>query len=328
MTFVEVLDRRGRVVARVQAARLPFRIGRGYDCDLILDDPHVDAVHAVLEHDDAGRLHLRDAGSRNGMACEGSRDPVARVDLDGDVSVRLGRTLLRLRGPGFRVPEAVPIVRRSRLAEWLFDHWSAAIVVPLVCLAVQVFRDYQKTTTPFEPLVELSETGWLLLADGFWSRPWALLNRLLRQRTRWVAHSTIAFVFATVQTLASWGMEWLRFVVAAIEPLQLLDLFVTTALLGATLFAHLTVMGVASRRLRFGIVGVGFGAVLGLQLIDHFDQDTGWVTTLPYWSRLQPLDPRWLPVESPDAFFAHLPEIGERLEELAEAAKEEDDDAS
>jgi pSer/pThr/pTyr-binding forkhead associated (FHA) protein len=51
--FVEVLDRRGRVAERAAVDQLPFRIGRGYDCDLILDDPHVDALHAVIERNTA-----------------------------------------------------------------------------------------------------------------------------------------------------------------------------------------------------------------------------------------------------------------------------------
>lgn len=323
MIFVERLDRRGRVRGRVKVDALPFRIGRGYDCDLILDDPHVSPLHAVLERDAEGGLVLRDAGSRNGLFVGASRDPVTRVVPDGDVSVRLGRTVLRLRAVDFAVPEAVPIVRRPPFLEWLLEHWSAALVVPAVFMGILIFEQYRRTTTPFEPARALSASAWSLLVYGIWVGAWALLNRLLRQRTRFVAHSSVAFLVASVYTLLEWGFEWLRFLFAPIEPLRLADLFTTTALWCLVLLGHLTVMGVASRRLRLGVVGVGFCAILGLQLLDRYDEGPDWVVTLPYWSRLEPVDPAWLPVESVDGFFTGLPDLASELDRLAQEAREE-----
>ena len=84
MIFVEVIDRRGRVLSRSRVETLPFRIGRAYDADLILDDPHVSPLHAVVERDAEGRLRLRDADSRNGIALEGGRERLPAVTLDGD----------------------------------------------------------------------------------------------------------------------------------------------------------------------------------------------------------------------------------------------------
>lgn len=326
MIFAEVLDRRGRVRARVRVAELPFRIGRGYDCDLILDDPHVSPLHAVVERDAEGRIWLRDAGSRNGVHVEGSRGRSEAVALRGEVSVRLGRTLLRLRAADFAVPEALPIVERSAPAQWLLEHWSAALVVPAFCTALLLLEEFRRSTSPFEPLQALSSVAWGLLIYLAWVGCWALLNRLLRHRSRWVAHSTVAFLSAGLYTLVEWGFEWLRFFLEPIEPLQIADQVVSTGILGLTLLAHLTVMGVASRSLRLAVVGLGFAAILGLQLLDRYDGQTDWVETLPYWSRLEPVDPSWLPVESADAFFAHIPNLEAELEQLAEEALEEERD--
>lgn len=326
MIFVELMDRRGRVRARVKVGSLPFRIGRAYDCDLILDDPHVSPHHAVLERDAEGRVVLRDAGSRNGIFADGARNPVTQVELDGDVTVELGRTLLRLRAPDFPVPEAIAIARHSPLAEWLLEHWSAVLVLPALYVAVLIFDQYRTSTMPFEPTEALSSTAWSLLAYGVWIGGWALLNRLLRHRTRFVAHATVAFAASFAYTLTQWVFEVLRFLVPSIEPLRLADQFATTAIWSLVLLGHLTVMGVARRRLRLGIVAVGFCAILGLQLLDRYNEDLDWVTTLPYWSRLEPVDPAWLPVESPDTFFAGVPELGKELEVLAQEAEEEQEE--
>ena len=323
MTFVEVLDRRGGVRSRIKVETLPFRIGRAYDCDLILDDPHVSPHHAVLESDAEGRLVLRDAGSRNGLHVEGSRDRVSAVPLSRDVTVVLGRTPLRLRSADFAVPEAVPIVQRAPLAEWMFEHWSAAVVIPAIWMGLLLFDHYRTSTNPFEPTQAFSDTAWSLLAYGVWIGGFSLCNRLLRHRTRFVAHSTVAFVGSCIYTVVQWSFEWLRFLIPTIDPLRLADQFATTAIWSLVLLGHLTVMGVAQRRVRVGIVGVGFCAILGLQVLDHYNQDMDWVTTLPYWSRLEPVDADWLPAESPDAFFAAIPDLGVELDELARKANEE-----
>lgn len=320
LIFVEVLDRRGRVRVRVKAATLPFRIGRGYECDLILDDPHVSPLHAVIERDAEGGLALRDAGSRNGLQAEGSRRRVDRVALDGDVSVRLGRTLLRLRAPDFRVPEALPIVPRSALGDWALEHWSAAIVVPVLALSVLVLDAYRKATAPFEPTDALATVSGESLVFGAWVGAWALLNRLLRQRSRFVAHASVAFGVSILFTLCGWGFEWLRFLLDPVEPLRLAKLATDAAFWSLVLLGHLTVMGVARRRLRGALVGAFLAALLSVQLLDHYTNGVDWVVTLPYWSRLEPVDPSWLPVESPDAFFEGARELEPELEALAREA--------
>jgi hypothetical protein len=192
-------------------------------------------------------------------------------------------------------------------------------------LAILVFDQWRKSTTFFEPTEVLSTVSWSLLAYGVWIGGWALLNRLLRHRTRLVAHASVAFVASSVYTLGQWGFEWLRFLLAPIEPLQLADLAVTTLIWSLALLGHLTVMGVAQGGRRLGVVGVGFCAILGLQLLDHYNESIDWVTTLPYWSRLEPVDPALLPVESVDDFFAAIPELRDELEVLVLEAQEEEE---
>ncbi|HEY1226492.1 MAG TPA: FHA domain-containing protein, partial [Ramlibacter sp.] len=70
---IETLARNGDVLQRSRIDTLPIRIGRGYDNDLILDDDYVAASHALIELDPAGRLLLRDLGSRNGIVHRGRR---------------------------------------------------------------------------------------------------------------------------------------------------------------------------------------------------------------------------------------------------------------
>jgi hypothetical protein len=70
------------------------RIGRGSDCDLIVDRPGVSRHHAELLRIDAATYELRDLGSTNGTFVNGLPTGTAMVG-DGD-EIRLGALPLRL----------------------------------------------------------------------------------------------------------------------------------------------------------------------------------------------------------------------------------------
>ena len=54
LAVVEVLGRRGEVVAREKIRSLPASIGRGFDNDVILDDEFVAPRHLQLDAADDG----------------------------------------------------------------------------------------------------------------------------------------------------------------------------------------------------------------------------------------------------------------------------------
>ncbi len=80
------------------------RLGRGLDADIVVVDPAVSRHHGVVEVDAAGRVRLRDAGSRNGVRV-GRRRLRGWRALKGGEELILGRTRLRyLPGPATRGP--------------------------------------------------------------------------------------------------------------------------------------------------------------------------------------------------------------------------------
>ncbi len=81
------------------------KIGRGDLADIVLDDPLVSRVHAVLEVTSEGRCHIRDAGSKNGLIVNGVKVQES-VLSDGDV-LRLGESLLVYRFANPELPETI-----------------------------------------------------------------------------------------------------------------------------------------------------------------------------------------------------------------------------
>jgi signal transduction histidine kinase/CheY-like chemotaxis protein/pSer/pThr/pTyr-binding forkhead associated (FHA) protein len=89
--FVCLSDRQP---VRVQPSEPWFRIGRGPDQDLVLDDSTVSRSHAVLFWR-GGRLAVQDQGSRHGTFLNGERLAGERGLQDGD-RIRVGEVELRL----------------------------------------------------------------------------------------------------------------------------------------------------------------------------------------------------------------------------------------
>jgi Inner membrane component of T3SS, cytoplasmic domain len=71
-------------------------IGRGADCQLILDDDYVSTRHARVATSENG-VYIEDLGSTNGTYLNGQRI-TAPTTISLDDTIRIGKTILRL-GP-------------------------------------------------------------------------------------------------------------------------------------------------------------------------------------------------------------------------------------
>lgn len=71
-----------------------FVIGRGEDCDLVLNDDDVSRRHALLERDGAHWI-ITDLRSTNGVVVDGHR--VKRARLGHASRFRVGDTILEIR---------------------------------------------------------------------------------------------------------------------------------------------------------------------------------------------------------------------------------------
>jgi len=67
-----------------------FVIGRGHDCDLVLDDPNVSRRHAQLKQRE-GRWEIEDLGSTNGIKLNGRRSQGGRLSPGDEITLGLTR---------------------------------------------------------------------------------------------------------------------------------------------------------------------------------------------------------------------------------------------
>ncbi len=173
MIWVEVLSRHRDVAARFRISASEARIGRGYDNDVIIDDPYVAARHLRVFHDEAGQLVAEDLGSANGTFLDGGRERLERIVVDGKHPIRIGKTHLRIRDVNHEV-------ERERLAatDWQTLPVVAAAALGASLLGVSALQIWLAQTG------ELRASGYLAPLLGIvamvlvWAGLWALLSRI------------------------------------------------------------------------------------------------------------------------------------------------------
>jgi hypothetical protein len=295
--FIETLARNGDVLQRRRVEALPIRLGRGYDNDFILDDDYVAARHARIELDEAGRLVLRDLGSRNGIVHKGRRLP--EVVLLGDTVVRIGHTSLRVRAAGFPVaPE---------LADRTFHRWEGALPgaagILLVC-ASALFARWLSDTQYFEFVRYFEALAYGIGAALLWSGAWAFGNRLFGRHARLGRH---LFIFGSGLV----ALALLALLAAALGYAFSLEAFThyashaATLLVAGMVYFHLCTVKPQNRR-RYRWIAAGM-AVLGSGLILIFNlQRSGRLADELYMAVLLPPDMRVSQDHGTDEFMREV----------------------
>jgi hypothetical protein len=179
--FVEILSHYGDVKARHCLHQLPIRIGRGYDNDVILDDPHAAAQHAQIELNQLDELIISDLGSHNGISL-GNQNADYFV-LDAEQQYRLGRTWLRVRSQDYAVAPELIDSTNHRWEGWLPAAVGAALLVITGLLSTWLSDLNQSSLSKY--LLDL--VSLLGLALG-WSGIWALFGRLFTGHARFGRH--------------------------------------------------------------------------------------------------------------------------------------------
>jgi hypothetical protein len=187
MIWVEVLSRHREVAARFRVNSPELSIGRGYDNDVIIDDPYVAARHVRVFRDDGGRLVAEDLGSANGMYLDGSKSRSARIVMDGMQPIRIGHTFLRIRELGHAV-ESERLAGYERSARPIL----VAVALGLVLLGINALKIWFGQTTEWHLSDYLIPTLVVVGTAAIWVGLWALMSRLFSTRSQFLRHLLIA----------------------------------------------------------------------------------------------------------------------------------------
>jgi hypothetical protein len=279
--IVERLDAQGRVVSHVRLAGPTAVIGRGYDCDVVIDDPHVAARHAMLGVNEQGQLVVSDMGSINGtwvVPAEQAAHPTKDKLTSGQSAslapghvLKLGLSRLRMVSPTATVAAEVPLAHHHDKgvgpAPGHAPLWAMVLSV-LAFLGLSVAESWFVQVHKFQPATALYQV--LATAGGLlvWSGAWALLTRVIRGHSRWLRHAAWASLLLLLWAAVAWvgntvafALDWPRVGVWV----TLLELVLGVWLL----LGHLKLtFDIVSGRARASVVAMALG---GLAVWGFFD---------------------------------------------------------
>jgi hypothetical protein len=179
--FVEILNHSGDVQTRHKFTELPIRIGRAYSNDIILDDPHTAADHAIIESDDNSNIIIRDLGSDNGIKLKGKRQQ--QYTVHGDNIFNLGHTRIRIRTSTYIVSAEI-----GDLTNHSWEGW------PLLFTGITIIALLSFSNTWLSDISDSKATTYImnistwLGASAVWAALWALANRVFGGNTHFSRH--------------------------------------------------------------------------------------------------------------------------------------------
>lgn len=207
LAVVEVLGRRGEVVAREKIHSLPATIGRGFDSDIILDDEFVAPRHLQLETADDGGFRVSDLGTVNRFSVVGG--PSGKSDGAANVSpgqtIRLGHSQIRIWRPDSPVTPELPVLRTAARSWIEFIVWvSAALgIVTLYSWIGATGTGRDGTVTYATMMTAIAMLGW----SGLW---W-ISSRQPHKGDTFLAHAAIAGGMVCLVALGEFSVNSLAF---------------------------------------------------------------------------------------------------------------------
>jgi pSer/pThr/pTyr-binding forkhead associated (FHA) protein len=307
MIWVEILSRHRDVVSRVRIAGAEVTVGRGYDNDVIIDDPYVAARHLRVSRDAAGQLVAEDLDSVNGIFLDGGKGPITRLVIDGSMPFRIGHTLLRIRTSEYMVePERMVRAERSALSTAMV---AAMTVIVFGFIALRVWL-----AQTGEPRLSNYMTPLLTMAAVLlvWVGIWALVSRLLAGRSQFLRNLTIALVAVLASLLYNEFAKYAAFGLTWSVPSDY-EYAATWLVLAAACFLHLRAISVRGTWLKATIVTVVLLLAIGAQTLqrseafsDHGRQNTARLLLPPAF--------RTVPLRTPEAFFTNVADLKARLD--------------
>ena len=311
---LEVLDRRGRVAQRVRLDQLPVRIGRGLANDVPIDDPYVCPAHAQVVRDPDGRLVAEDLGSVNGLWAHDPPRRVARVALDTTDTLRVGRTVLRVRSSAAPLaptlldragPEPPPAPLPLRLGVCGAALAAVGVDAWLGSYGPHALRD------------AAAETVVVLVIALAWSTSWAFVNRVLGHQWNLLGHLAVVCGFVFGMLALGILAAYAGFLVSNPRLVDPVEMVLAALLIAVLLDGHLRLCApTPSGRRRLAAIGAAAIFVGLVEFLPRLAND-GFSDELRFGSALRPVPAAWLPARSLDQFVAGLDQVQRDVDALA-----------
>jgi hypothetical protein len=322
MSWIEIVDGTGQVLARRIAEAVPCTIGSALDNTLVVNSPLVSPYHARIDRETDGTLTVTVLGHSSGLHRIGAPELSPILALTATAPVALADVIVRLVATStIPAPVAAPpaVVEAAPASDgWraiigrAAVQWGAVVLLTLLGAALGYFTLPGKDRGLNALILALA----LLLGECMWVGVWALVGRLKHGRARFGSHFVVATGIALLGWIAGAMESWQQFLFPGADLLALLLLGVSAAVWVLAFYAHLRVMNRGNRESHRRIaVTAGVAALALLVTARNYKRD--WSNDVSFSAVLKPFAAKLVPAR-PAA------EYGKSLDQLETELKGED----
>jgi len=208
--IIELLNRNKRAEHRVKIDGNCATVGRSFEADVIVEDPLVSPIHCKVSSED-GLLRVDDNDSLNGVfETEKKKSKHQSLLLSSGETFCIGRSKLRVFNSDHKV---APARIESSYEQWITraSMLRSATAALIVFALIRLFGIYLQTSTKLSFMRMANELLMWLIIPTAWFLGAALLNRLLRQESRFLALATTTYLLFSLIILAGIGREVIQF---------------------------------------------------------------------------------------------------------------------
>jgi hypothetical protein len=319
MTWIEVVDASGRIVARRSTEGVPCTIGSAYDNNLYVDGPDVAPYHARIDREADGGLTVTVLGQSSGLHRPGAPERAMSLALSASAPVAMAGGVIRLVDD---VSRDVPLTRpateptssgwRAFIARPAVQ-WGSAALLAVCGAAIGYFTMPGSDRAISAAAVALA----LLVAECAWVAVWAMAGRIRHGRARFGQHLVVATAIAAI----GWGVgemeSWQKFLLPGATTIAVALTVLTSLVWVVAVLAHLQVMNPVNwdRHLR---IAVGFGVALFAIVLGAREYQGQWGSNVEFSSVLRPLRATLVPAKDPEQFSASLKTLQDALDDNGE----------
>jgi len=326
MSWIEVVDAAGRVVARRAAEGVPCTVGGAPDNTLLIEGPDVAGYHARIDREADGGLTVTVLGQSSGLHRPGAPERSMSLALTPSAPVAVGGNIIRL------VDEAtgdamVPVRAAERpvpgwivFAERRPVQWGAAALLALGGAAIGYFTMPGSERAVIATVVAIA----LVLGECAWVGLWAIAGRIRHGRARFGQHFVVGTLIAVLGWVVGEMESWQKFLAPGANTIAIALTALTALVWVVAILAHLRVMNQANweKHLR---IAAGFGITLFVMMLAAREYKGQWSSDVEFSSVLKPVAATLVPAKDAEQFAASLKALqGELDQDGEEAGRVED----
>ena len=282
-----------------------IRIGRGYDNDLILGDPHVSAQHLLVRGgtgEEQGGWLIEDVSHENGMYVSKSAKVMEQARLDPGDEIVIGRTRLRFFNADHPVAATkllVPAHPFFQKIEKPVNTWSILLVCTMVFTA-HVFL----TSIEDVSILKLASGSLGFLFTAFmWAGAWAFIGRMIKHKTQFAAQLSLALLFLVAGLISINLSEYAGYSLNSV----IAEITVIAVLLGclgtAFLVGNMTLATNVSLKKRIAVSASIFLGIIAILTLLYYSFKDEFNPNPMYFATLKPPFAKILPNRSIDQFL-------------------------